>query len=144
MEIIPDPIHAALLMLPFAVAAVTLNVVLWKPLLAYLDERAATVERAEHEAHDLEHAASQQVARIEEKLAAARADIAGTRQAARGRALAEEARLVAEARAQADRRVDEALDEIRRERAAASTALRASANDLSGQIAAQVLGRPVA
>ncbi len=144
MEIIPDPIHAALLMLPFAVAAVTLNLVLWRPLLAYLDERKATVERADHEAHDLEHAATEQIARIEEKLAAARAEISSTRQAARQRALLEEGRIVAEARAQADQRVTEALEEIRRDRAAASAVLRSTSGDLSGQIAAQVLGRPVA
>jgi F-type H+-transporting ATPase subunit b len=144
MEISPDPIHAALLMLPFVVAAMTLNVVLWRPLLAYLDERTATVARAEHEAHDHQHAATEQRRRIEEKLASARADISTTRQAGRQRALAEEARLVAEARAQADQRLTEAVEEIRRDRSVASAALRASASDLSGQIAAQVLGRPVA
>jgi F0F1-type ATP synthase membrane subunit b/b' len=144
MEIIPDPIHAALLMLPFAVAAVTLHVVLWKPLLSYLDERAATVDRARHEAHDLEQAAADQIRRIEEKLTSARLDISATRQAARQRALAAESRMIAEARAAAEQRVSEAVEEIRRDRAAASVALQSSARELSGQIAGQVLGRTVA
>ncbi|MCA9494025.1 MAG: ATP synthase F0 subunit B [Myxococcales bacterium] len=143
MEILPDPIHATLLLLPFLVAAGTLHVVLWKPLLAYLDERAHTVTHARHEAEDLESAAVEQMTRIETRLAEARAEISTTRQAARQRALGEESKIVAEARGKAETRVSQAVDEIRRDRSTAAEALRASASELSGQIAAQVLGRSI-
>ena len=65
MEIVPDPVHVALLMAPFACAALALHLILWKPLLAWMDERDATSETARHEASQLDAAAAEQLARIE-------------------------------------------------------------------------------
>ncbi|MEQ1566266.1 MAG: ATP synthase F0 subunit B [Myxococcota bacterium] len=144
MEIVPDPIHSALLTLPFLVAITAMYFILWKPLLAYLEERAEVSQRARHEAHELEGAAAEQLSKIEGRLASARAHVGLVRQEARNRALAKEAEIVAGARGRAEKRVEQALSELGADKRSASEALRSTANELSTQIAAQVLGRPVA
>jgi F-type H+-transporting ATPase subunit b len=144
MEIVPDPLHALLLVLPFAVTAFFVNQVLWKPLLAFLDEREAVsrdaLAAAEHAAHEAESGAS----RIEARLASTRAAVATSRAEARARAHTRETEIVAEARRQADARVGAAVREVQQARAAASGALEASARELSADIATNILARPVA
>lgn len=141
MEIIPDPIHAALLTLPFVVAAVSVYLILWRPLLAYLDERQAVSDRARGEAHQLGQNAADQLARIDARLAAARATISDQRTAARARAGQKEAEILSAARASAEQQLDEALRDLQRARGVASSALKTAASDLSTQIAGRVLGR---
>jgi F-type H+-transporting ATPase subunit b len=143
MEIIPDPIHALLLLVPFAVTAIFLNVVLWKPLLAFLDERAATSENAIREAHELDHDAAAATAKLEDRLLGARNQAATLRGAARQRAQVKEGELVSAARRQAEERVGAAIGQIGAERAAASATLASTANDLSSRIAGRILGREV-
>jgi F0F1-type ATP synthase membrane subunit b/b' len=143
MEILPDPVHAALLTVPFLVAVAALYFILWQPLLAYLDERDEVSARARHEAKELASAAAEQVGKIEARLAEARQKVVGLRQEARNRALSKENEIVASARTAADHRVAEALAEIGRDKSVAAGALRHTANELSDQIAARVLGRSV-
>src|SRR6185436_1834148 len=98
MEIIPDPVHVALLTLPFAVAALAVHLILWRPLLAWLDERDHTSAHAREEAARLDTQASEQLARIEARLAEARAHAGSLRQQARARAHAQETEIVTAAR----------------------------------------------
>lgn len=144
MEIIPDPIHVALLTLPFLVAMAGMHLILWRPLLAWMDERDTLSTSARKEADELDHAAEEQLARIEDRLAAARHEVHTVRAEARARALAKEAVIVAEARSGADGRVQEAVGKIRTDREAARSTLQATAKDLSTDIAGRVLGRQVA
>jgi F0F1-type ATP synthase membrane subunit b/b' len=141
LEIIPDPVHAALLTLPFAVAAIAVYAILWRPLLAYLDERQAVSDHALHEAHDLQHGAEAHLARIDVRLGQARDAVAEQRAAARRRAAVKENEILAAARASADQRVERAVADLKSEQAAASAALKVTANELSNQIAGRVLGR---
>lgn len=144
MEIVPDPAHVALLVLPFACAALALHLILWKPLLAWMEERDATSENARKDALELDAAAAEQLVRIEARLHEARGHVSTLRQAARARAQAQEAEIVAAARATADVRIDQALERIRGEQSAASASLRDTATALAQDIAARVLGRQVA
>jgi F0F1-type ATP synthase membrane subunit b/b' len=144
MEIIPDPSHVVLLTLPFLFAAGGMWFILFQPLLAYLDERTEVSARARHEASELQGAAAEQLGKIEARLAQARLHVGALRQEARSRALAREAEIVAAARDKSEKRVDEALRELARDRSVASDALRNTATELSTQIAGQILGRPVA
>lgn len=144
MEIFPDPMHVLLLTLPFLTAMVGLHVILWKPLLGYIEERSETSARARHEAHELEGAAHELISKIDARLTEAHKHISGVRQASRQRALAKEAEIIAQARSEADQRLAEALRQIASDKASASDALRNTAGELSNQIAASVLGRPVA
>jgi F-type H+-transporting ATPase subunit b len=144
MEIVPDPVHVALLMAPFACAAIALHLILWKPLLAWMDERDATSDKARREAAELDAAAADQLARIEARLHDARAHVATLRQAARARAQTQEAEIVAAARTSAESRIDEALAGIRTEQNAAAASLRETSAGLARDVASRVLGRQVA
>jgi F-type H+-transporting ATPase subunit b len=144
MEIIPDPVAAAVLTVPFVVTAAVLWLVLFKPLLAYLDERQAVSARALAEASELRHGAAHRTTEIEKRLAAARESAGAARRLARERAQKREAAILAEARAESDRRVAAAVDALGTERAAASATLRTQAADLARDMTRQILGREIA
>jgi len=144
LEIIPDPTHVALLTLPFLVAVLGSWVILWSPLSAYLEERRVTVEKANHEAEELTQAAEEQLASLEEKLSGARDRVLSIHNDARARAQEKEAAILQTAREDAEEVIADALTTINAERDAASKALKASAEELSRDIAGQVLGRSVA
>jgi F-type H+-transporting ATPase subunit b len=144
MELIPDPLHALLLVFPFAVTALVVNQVLWKPLLAFLDERDAQSHHALREAEKATHDAAEGTARVESRLHEARNAVHTARADARARAHARETEIVAEARRQADERVGQAVRQVQQDRGTASEALHTAARDLSADIAARVLGRNVA
>jgi F0F1-type ATP synthase membrane subunit b/b' len=141
MNVVPDPAAAVALFVPFLVAVFGLWTLLWSPLLAYMDERQHASEHARHEAHRLGHEADERMARIAANLEGAEAAARSARQLLRASALTEEARVVGEARAEADRRVSLALTEIRDAADAAARALRSQATNLAGDIAARTLGR---
>jgi F-type H+-transporting ATPase subunit b len=144
LEIIPDPMHVALLTLPFLVAFVGANFILWQPLMAYLEGREDTVAKAVKEAEELEASAAHQLGTLEEKLAHAHAKVVDLHAAARTRALAQEATILAAARAEAEAKVSGAIASIATEQKAAAAALESTATELSRDIAGQILGREVA
>lgn len=144
LEIIPDPIHVVLLVIPFLVAVTGAHFILWKPLLAYLEEREDTVEKAVKETDELQTSTEQQLTDLEAKLTAARAKVVELKSDARARAQVKEAEILAAARSAAEKRIAEAVEVIDTERKAAATALETTANELSREIAAKVLGREVA
>ena len=144
MEIIPDPIHVALLTLPFLVTVAGGHFILWKPLMAYLEGREDTIHTARTEAKELEAATADHLHTLEQRLASARQRATQLFAEARGRAQVKEAGILADARGRADARVSEAVASIHASRQAASQALTQSASELSRDIAAQVLGRDVA
>ena len=144
LEIIPDPIHVVLLVIPFLVAVTGAHFILWKPMLAYLEEREDTVEKAVKETDELQTSTEQQLSDLEAKLTAARAKVVELKSDARARAQVKEAEILAAARSAAEKRIAEAVEVIGTERKAAATALETTANELSREIAAKVLGRDVA
>ncbi len=144
MEIIPDPMHVVALSLPFLVAMVGAHLILWRPLLQWLDERDQTRDQALKQADELSGAADEQLERLHKRLAEANAHVGGLRAEARGRALAAEGKIVAAARTEADRKLGDAVGVIATQRDAASQTLKDTAQELSADIAGQVLGRSVA
>lgn len=144
MEIIPSVVPAALLTIPFLVSMAALHFILFRPLFDYLDERAQITDRARTEAADLNAAADEKLASVEQQLVAARKEAADLRQAARARAHEAEAGILAEARREADARISAAVEQIGAEKTRASATLRGTAKVLSNDIAARVLGRSLA
>ena len=115
MTIIPDPVTAIVMTIPFIIKYFALNYILFKPLFAYLEEREHVVHDAKHETHDLTGKIEQQMATLEQKLRAARDEAAAVRATARHHA----------------------------EQKTASAAMKTTATELSADIARQVLGREV-
>lgn len=143
MVVIPDPFLSLLQVLPFGVAFIGLYIILWKPLMDYLQarEQATAGARADaaHLVHDIEHKA----AGLEQQLTAARGEIANERSAARARAAKIEAEMIAEARGRAEAHINKGIAELNAAKAVASAQVEGMSRTLAAQITESVLGRPV-
>jgi F-type H+-transporting ATPase subunit b len=142
MNIIPDPVLVVVQMVPFLALMLGLHVILFKPMLAYLDERAHATAGARHEADKLSAATTALVTRWETAIAAAQSEIADLRAQRRAAANAEYQRVVSDARRAAEARIADAAIVIRNDAARAREELRASSRTLAGDVVRQVLGRP--
>jgi F0F1-type ATP synthase membrane subunit b/b' len=143
MQIIPEPIPTAVLVVPFVMTLLALWGILFKPLFDYLEQRDAVAAKALAEADHFRRDSAARLTDIEARLSAARKESGDHRSAARAKAQKEEAAIVKQARAAADARVAEAVGVIERQRESASTALRSSVGDLARDLTRQVLGREV-
>ena len=144
MEIIPTPIVVLLQLFPFGVTALALYYILFKPMLAYLDERAAAIEGERQKAAQLEARVVARLAEYEARLEKARAEVTELRTSRRAEAVEAYNALINEARHNAEAQVAAALVQLGAEREAARASLEQTANGLGAQIATRVLGRDVA
>jgi len=144
MNIVPDWLLVALQTLPFLVAFLALRSLLFKPMLAYLDERAGAIDGAKAEAEQLRERVTQARATWDERFADARAEGAVHRSRLQQAASERRQAMLDEARAEADGKVDAAVAEIEEEHRQASRLLREQAQELATEIATRVLDRPVA
>jgi len=143
MQIIPDPMFATLMMMPFIVAVFAYHFILVQPLRQYLEGRDAAISGARKEAGELDKQAEAALEKLEAKLAVARQDASGIKGEARQRGLKFEQEAVAKARQKADAQLEEAIAAVKADADVAAAALKDSAQALSQDIAAQVLGRSV-
>lgn len=139
-NLFPDPLFSALMVLPFAVTAAGLHLLLFKPYMAYLEAREQVTQGAQADAVRLDQQAEEALQAVEAALAAAREEAAAIRAQAREAALREEAEILSAARAKAGDRLDVALEAIRVECEAARADLRVSAQQLAADVADGVLG----
>jgi F0F1-type ATP synthase membrane subunit b/b' len=140
MEIIPDLTAAAWLTLPFLVSLIALTFVL-SPTLAHLEAREQVRTNALTEAGALHQAADHATEELEASLVDARRTAGDARTAEKAIATEEETKILAAARIAAEAKVAAAVAKIAGEKDAAAMILRGTAKTLSGDIAAQVLGR---
>ncbi|MBN2799966.1 MAG: ATP synthase F0 subunit B [Deltaproteobacteria bacterium] len=145
MKVIPDiyTVLPYLQTLPFLVSLLVLHFVLFKPLLAYMDERKQATEGARRYAADLHDQIAARLGELEARLGAAREANRQVRQDAKDRALRAEAAAIAAARKQAEGQVQGALVTLARDGEEARASLQTLSRTLSRDIAAQVLGRNV-
>lgn len=143
MEIQPSLVPTLLMVVPFLVTMVGLYVILFGPLVAWLQEREHVVEKARHDADDFRDQIVTQTQELEKQLASARADAQEVRAAARARAGVKEAEILGAARTVADGEVSAAVAEIAREKKEVAGQIGAMANQLSAELAQQVLGRSI-
>ena len=144
LDIIPNPLVVALQLAPFAVTAVALYKIIFKPTLGYLDARWAAIDGTNKRASELEGRASARLADYESRLNKARAEVMELRATRRAEALGQYSQIVAGARSDAEKRVAAALVELRQDREAAAIVMETSARGLADDIANQVLGRTIA
>ncbi len=143
MIIIPDPLTALVLTIPFLVTYAALHFILFKPLYAFMEEREQVIHAAAHETAELDGQIAQRMATLQQKLDLGREEATTVRTEARQKAHAAEAETLAAARQDAERRVTEAMRTIDAQRAQASAVLRETSTQLSQEIATTVLGREV-
>ena len=129
--------------IPFVVTFIALHFIIFRPVFDYLEARTLASVGARAEAEALRTDIEVQSAAVDQKLRAARAEMAQARSVKRSEALEQEAKLLGEARAAAEQQVAQALEQINASSATASGQLRSAAAALSTDIAEQVLGRAV-
>jgi len=143
MEIVPDPLLVALFLPPFLVAVGVMWFVLWRPLLAWMNEREDAAADARAEAKRLDAQVAQNLDTLEERLATVRSELTEMRNGVRAEATEQERAILAEARDRAEAKVDEATAKIQQEAEVARRGLADASRNLSDDMAAQVLGRPL-
>jgi F-type H+-transporting ATPase subunit b len=141
MQIIPDPLFAAIMTIPFLVTLVALNVILVKPMREYLEGRDGAIHGARKEAAELDASAEAKLSELEARLTTARQEAAQVRADHRRRGLENEREILSAARAKAEAEVTAALAIISGEAESARTAIGQTAKNLSVDIAGRVLGR---
>ncbi len=127
--------------IPFVIALLGLNALIFRPMLAMLAEREKNIHGFRKEAELLHDELASKVAELDERLAEARVQAAAERNRLRAEVKTAEDGISARARAEADVILAEARGKLEADTAAARTELQAAAAGLSQQIAATVLGR---
>jgi len=143
MQIIPSLPLALALALPFLISFLVLQALIFKPFMAYLDERKATSENARKEASELSAEVETRLGELKNRLAQARAEGASLRAVARTSAAKREGEILLAARNKAESKLATAIESITTEKQNASVKLRETTHILSRDIASQVLGRQV-
>lgn len=141
MNIIPDFTLALIQVVPFLVLVAGLQVILFKPMLAYLHDRAVATVGAKHDAELLSQRAAARLGEYEAQLAKVRAELTEYRAGLRGDAHRAHAHSVAEARREADVHLQGALHGVQREAARARQGIAGMSKELAGDIVKTVLGR---
>ena len=127
--------------IPFVIALLGLNLLIFKPMLAMLAEREKNIHGFRKEAELLQDELASKMAELDERLVGARAQAAAERGRLRAEVKTVEDGINARARAEADAILGEARQELEAATSAARSQLQSTAAELSEQIAATVLGR---
>jgi F-type H+-transporting ATPase subunit b len=139
MNIIPNPYLIAIQFVPFLLAAIALYQIIFKPMLAYLDERSTMTDGAKAEAAALLEKVQSQIADYESQLAKANAEVRAIRASRRVEAMKVYNAKVDEARKAAEGQVSAALAEMEVEQTEARATLQGTVGSLADQIAGNIL-----
>ena len=142
MEILPDPWMLLLQAIPFALTMFVLNTVLFKPMVAYLDDRDKAIHGSRKDAKELQEKADNKVAEYEAALKSAKNEAASVRSEARKAAQATRESKLEVARAAVDAEISAALIEVAAAKAKAAKQLEGLSTALAAEITAKVLASP--
>jgi F-type H+-transporting ATPase subunit b len=139
MEILPDPWILFLQAVPFTLTMWMLHTVLYKPMVAYLQDRDQAIYGSRRDAEALQAKAAAKLDEYEKALGLARKEATLARTEARRVALDARETKIAAARAAADTQINEAAALISGEKALAAKELERLASSLAQDIAKSVL-----
>ena len=139
MEILPDPWILFLQAIPFTLTLWMLHTVLYKPMVAYLEDRDQAIYGSRRDAESLQAKASEKLDEYELALTTARKEASSARAEARRGAIVAREEKIAAARAAADTQINEAASVISGEKELAAKELERMASDLAQEITQSVL-----
>jgi F0F1-type ATP synthase membrane subunit b/b' len=128
----------------FVLLTFYLRTVFFRPLARVLDERKKTTEGVREIAQRAFEAADKKTSEFEHALQIARAELHHEHEALRQKWAQEQAEMIARARAEADRQIEEGKHQIANEVERAQTELAASVDQLSEQMVNSLLRRRAA
>ena len=145
-RIVANPLSSTFvqLVILFAAIIVPLNLLLFKPLLRTLELRGEKIEGARSRASAFSKQADEVLGRYEKAVGTARREAENLRRQALETARGEQARIGAEARRGAEQEVAQARAGVAGALATARAELRGETERLARDVAAKVLGRPLA
>ncbi len=145
-EIAANPLRSTWLqlVLVFVVIVFPLNALLFRPLLRTLEQRGEKIEGARSRASALAKQANEVFGRYEAAVGVARRDAENVRRKTLETARSEQTRIGSAARSSAEREVAAARAGVAGAVDAARAALRDETERLAREVAAKVLGRPLA
>lgn len=141
MSLVPDPVLIVLQVFPFFASMFILHALVFKPMIAYLQDREAATTGAQQQALKLRQSTDVKLAEYEAKLTRARAEIGSSRAERRAVALAKREEVLAAARREAEARITDAREIITGERELAAQELSRMSRALAQDIASKILGR---
>jgi len=139
MEILPDPWILFLQAVPFTLTLWMLHTVLYKPMVAYLEDRDEAIYGSRRDAEALQAKAATKLEEYEKALSVARTEASSARAEARRVALAEREVKVTAAKAEADQKINEAVAAISGEKELAAKELERISTGLADEITVSVL-----
>ena len=144
MNIYPNLTLVVLQLIPFLVTVFALNIIIFKPLMQYLEERENASGGASEQARKFNTEAEEGLQKIQASLKEAHSVAAEKRSKAREQFIKEYNQEIYETRKSADKEFKEASVQIATEQAAASQEMKNHSESLAGEIASQALGRTIA
>jgi len=141
LEIFPDPGVLLVLIALFLLLVWPLDRLLFKPLLAVLDERRQRIQGARTRADALAADADEVMRRYQGQVGEARTEAEAGRREVLDRARAEQTEVLNEARGEAEDRTRQARHEVAEALERARGQLRSDAEALAGEAASRLLGR---
>jgi F-type H+-transporting ATPase subunit b len=141
LVLIPEPPLALTLGLLFVALIYPLNVLIFKPIFAALDERSGRIAGAHERAAHIQNESQSALSRYEESIREARTSAEAGRKEQLTDARGEQASISNQARAEAERQVERARGELERSLEEARGTLRTEAQQLARVAAEQILGR---
>jgi len=125
----------------FLVLVYILNVLLYKPVLAAMEERGRKISGLESDAAGIEGELEEKLLRYREEIARAKEVGGQSRAALKKEGLDKEAELVGAAHADAQGSISQAKERIAKEKDIALEGLRAMTDNMAREIAEKALGR---
>lgn len=143
MNIIPVPTLILLQLVPFLLTVSVLYFVLFKPMLAYLDEREEKISGSKEKALAMQKQSSNNMSVLKEKTTSIRKEITALRSEARTQVMNEYNQSLHAARKEADKEIKENASKISQEQMRARKELKQNAREVANLIASKTLGRSV-
>jgi F-type H+-transporting ATPase subunit b len=144
VAILPDLWLMVLQAIPFAVTLFVLNKVIFGPMITYLKDRDVAIVGSRQDALKLQDTAADKLSAYEAKVSDARTTLTAERNVTRNKALEAREALIDGARADAEKKVAEAVAVIDGEKALASAELERLSRGLATDITHRILGTEVA
>jgi len=143
MNIIPVPTLILLQLVPFLLTIFVLYFVLFKPMLAYLDERDEKIGGAKAKAISMQKQSADNMNVLKEKTTSLRKEINMLRSEARAKVMSEYNQTMYEARKEADKEIKENAKTILTDQNLVRAELKMQAQEVAKTIASKTLGRSV-
>jgi len=143
MNLIPVPTVILLQLIPFLLTSVALYYILFKPMLAYLEEREEKISGARDQASSLSDQSKGSMQKIQEDTKSLRLEIAAKRSEARTEIMKDYSAKIQSAREEFEKEIQQEAQKIHNDQSSARTDLKLSAREIANLIASQTLGRTI-